>query len=72
MTVREQKNRGKIGKRIQRLRKTQGYSQESFAEKLHISRTHVGHIEQGRKSPSFELLGKIASALKVKEKDLFS
>ena len=44
--------------------------QEKFAELLNISRTHVGHVEQGRKSPSLELLEKIAKKLKIKAKDL--
>jgi DNA-binding XRE family transcriptional regulator len=61
----------KQGKKIQKLRKSLGYTQEEFAEKLHISRTHVGHIEQGRKSPSIKLMDKLARALKVKVPDLF-
>jgi len=62
----------KLGKRIQRFRKDAGYtSQENFAEALGLSRTHVGHIEQGRKNPSMELLIKIAKKLKVGISDLF-
>jgi len=70
IAMRNQKDREKLGKTIQRFRKSIGISQEQLAEKLHISRTHVGHVEQGRKSPSFELLGKVARTLKVKLKDL--
>ena len=47
-----------------------GKTQEEFAESVNISRTHMGHIEQGRKSPSLELLEKIAKNLKIKVKDL--
>lgn len=62
----------KLGKRIQRLRKEIGYrSQEDFAEALGISRTHIGHIEQGRKNPSMEVLVKIAKKLKVDVSKLF-
>ena len=62
----------KLGKRIQRLRKDAGYtSQESFAETLGLSRTHVGHIEQGRKNPSMEVLIKIAKRLKIEVSELF-
>ncbi|MDD4382962.1 MAG: helix-turn-helix transcriptional regulator [Candidatus Shapirobacteria bacterium] len=62
----------KLGKKIQRLRKEMGYtSQESFAETLGLSRTHVGHIEQGRKNPSMEVLVKIAKKLRVEISDLF-
>lgn len=61
----------KLGKKIQKLRKSLGYTQEDLAEKLNISRTHMGHIEQGRKSPSLKLMEKIARALKVKVSELF-
>lgn len=61
----------KLGKKIQKLRKELGVSQEQFAFKLGISRTHAGHIEQGRRSPSLEMMDKIARVLKVKLKDLF-
>lgn len=65
------KTQEKLGNKIQKLRKETGLTQEEFAEKLNISRTHIGHIEQGRKSPSIKLIGKIAKALKLKVKDIF-
>lgn len=71
MLKRTKETSKKIGKRIQKLRKGLGASQEQFAFKVGISRTHIGHIEQGRKLPSLELLEKIARSLKVKTKDLF-
>ncbi len=55
----------RLGHQIQKLRKETGLTQEEFAEKLGISRTHMGHIEQGRKTPSIKLMEKIAKALKV-------
>lgn len=61
----------KLGTRIQKLRKSLGYSQEELAEKINISRTHMGHIEQGRKSPSLKVMEKLAKALKVQVKDIF-
>lgn len=64
------KSKQKVGKAIQKIRKKRGYSQEQLAEKVRISRTHMGHIEQARKSPSFDLLNKLASALGVRPKDL--
>lgn len=71
MMKRSQETREKLGKKIQKFRKDQGLSQEEFAHKVGISRTHAGHIEQGRKSPSLEVLEKIAKILKVTVKDLF-
>lgn len=61
----------KLGDKIQRLRKNIGLTQEELAEKLNISRTHVGHIEQGRKNPSLKLLNKLSKVLRVKVGDLF-
>jgi len=72
MRTNAKNERGELGKKIQKLRKSLGYSQEKFAEMVRISRTHIGHIEQGRKSPSLKLLEKISRALKVKISDLFS
>lgn len=71
MLKRTKETSEKLGKKIQKLRQGLGISQEQFAFKLGISRTHAGHIEQGRRSPSLEMLDKIAKALKVKVKDLF-
>jgi len=61
----------KQGKKIQKLRKMMGYTQEELAEKVRISRTHMGHVEQGRKSPSVKLMDKLARVLKVKVPDLY-
>lgn len=72
MSITGKKVSSKLGKRIQKLRKEAGYrSQESFAEALKLSRTHIGHIEQGRKNPSMKVLTKIASVLKINIKELF-
>ncbi len=59
-----------LGKRIQKIRKKTGMSQEEVAHKIKISRAYMGYIEQGRNAPSLEVLQKIASVLKVKLSDL--
>lgn len=61
----------RLGKKIHKLRKSFDLSQEELAAKLDISRTHMGHIEQGRKSPSLKLLTKISKELKTDISDLF-
>lgn len=66
-----EKTRAQVGIKIQKLRKQAGFTQEELADRVHLSRTHIGHIEQGRKSPSIEVLEKISRTLKVKVKDLF-
>jgi transcriptional regulator with XRE-family HTH domain len=60
-----------LGKRIQKRRKELGYSQEELAEKIRVSRAYVGFIEQGRNTPSLEILEKIAKQLKIPLSDLF-
>ncbi len=60
-----------LGKKIQGLRKSAGLTQEQVAEKIGISRAYMGYIEQGRNSPSLEILEKVAKALRVKMSDLF-
>lgn len=69
--MRERKIGRLLGEKVQRLRKSEGYTQEKLAEHIGISRTHMGHIEQGRKSPSLEIIDKIAKKLKVKVSELF-
>jgi transcriptional regulator with XRE-family HTH domain len=59
-----------ISKRIKRLRGELGLTQEDLAEKVGVSRVYVGYVEQGRNTPSLEILEKIAKALKVKLSDL--
>lgn len=61
-----------LGKKIQKIRKNVDLTQEELADMLKISRTHMGHIEQGRKSPSLKLLEKIARVLKIPISELFT
>lgn len=60
-----------LGKRIQKARKQIGITQEKLAEKVGVSTTYIGFIEQGRYAPSIEVLNKIANVLGVKVKDIF-
>lgn len=60
-----------LGKRIQKLRKNAGFTQEELSEKVGISRAYMGFIEQGRYSASLEVLEKLAKVLRVKMSDLF-
>lgn len=59
-----------ICKRIKEYRHEKGLTQEDLAEKVGVSRVYVGYVEQGRNTPSIEILGKIAKALRVKLSDL--
>ena len=60
-----------LGKRVQKMRKLAGLTQEELAEKVNVSRAYIGYIEQARNTPSLELLEKIAKVLRVDMKELF-
>ena len=51
------------GKRIQKIRKVQGLTQEQFAIKLNISDRHLGKIERGEGAASIDLLVEVAVSL---------
>ena len=59
-----------ICKRIRKYRHEAGLTQEDLAEKVGVSRVYIGYVEQGRNTPTLDVLGKIARALKVKVSDL--
>lgn len=60
-----------FGKRVAELRKTAGFSQETFAFKCDVDRTYIGTIERGEKSPTLNTIDKIAKALGITKKELF-
>ena len=54
-----------IGQHIRRYRKACGLSQETLAEKVGISVTHMSHIETGCTKLNLPVLAKIAEGLSV-------
>ena len=60
-----------IGKRMQKYRKEKGLSQVEMAEKIGVSPTYIGFIEQGVRNPSIATLDKIARVLGVKLSEIF-
>jgi len=60
-----------LGKKIQKLRKNKNMTQAELAEKVGITTTYLGFIEQGRYAPSLEVVEKISRRLGVKVNDLF-
>ena len=60
-----------LGKTIQHQRKLRGLTQEALAETVNVNRAYIGHIEQGRRTPSVKMLQKIAKALNVPVSELF-
>jgi transcriptional regulator with XRE-family HTH domain len=61
----------RLGRKIQKIRKSKGVTQEQLAEKLRVSTTFIGYVETGYRRPNLKMIYKIAKALSVKVKDIF-
>ena len=57
---------------IKERRRFLGISQVKLAEKVNTAPTYIAMIELEKRSPSFEMLERIASALDIDPPDLFS
>lgn len=62
----------KIGKNLQKIRKSYGYTQERLAEEIECSARYISDIEQDRAKPSYENLVKICNIFNVSLDDIFS
>ena len=62
--------REKLGRKIQKLRESKGYTQEELAYLLDMDRVSIGYIEQGRRSPKLSTLHAIAKLLDISISDL--
>jgi len=62
----------KIGKILQKLRKSHGYTQEKLAEAIDCSARYISDIEQDKSKPSYENLVKICNIFKIGLNDIFS
>ena len=62
----------KIGKNIQKIRKSYGYTQEKLAEAIECSTRYISDIEQDNAKPSYENLVKICNLFKIGLNDIFS
>ena len=60
----------KLGRHLQKIRKSKGITQEQLAEKIKVSQTWIAYIETGRYTPNLKMFEKIAKALGVHVKDL--
>lgn len=54
-----------ISEQLSAARRAKGYTQERFAEMLHVSRQAVSHWENGRATPDIETLHQIARLLEA-------
>lgn len=58
-------NLKELGRRIRRLRKEVGLTQEQLAEDAGLDRSYIGGIERGERNITFSVLCQIAKALNV-------
>ena len=61
-----------IGQRIRKFRLLRRISQETLAEKIDISTTHMSHIETGSTKLSLPVLVKISEVLQVSTDDILN
>lgn len=64
-------NKKLLGKRIKQIRKSHGYTQEQFSEKIGLETSSLSGIESGRFFPSLHTLDKMASVLNLELIDFF-
>lgn len=65
-------NKKLLGKRIKEIRKHQNLTQEQLAEIISIETASLSAIESGRHFPSLPTIEKIAQALNIELKTLFT
>ncbi|MEA1971267.1 MAG: helix-turn-helix transcriptional regulator [Thermodesulfobacteriota bacterium] len=61
-----------LGTRVYELRKRVNLTQAQFAEKASVSNDTISRIERGIRSPSFDVLERIAKGLDVEVRELFN
>jgi transcriptional regulator with XRE-family HTH domain len=49
-----------------------GMTQENLAEKVNTVSTYIAMIESGKRTPSFDMIERIAEALKIEAPELFA
>lgn len=60
-----------FGKRLRKLRKDKGLTQEELADLAGLHPTFIGAVERGVKNPSLKSISKIAEALEIDLRDFF-
>lgn len=62
----------RVGLRIKELRNALGYSQETLAYSIEMSRTYFAEVETGKRNISIENIDRIAQGLVVSLKEFFN
>lgn len=60
----------RIGVRIRSARKEAGLSQEVLAKKIGVNRSYLSLVENGKSSPTFEFVEKIAGGIGLRVEDI--
>lgn len=63
--------RAAFGRRVRDLRKELGLSQEALAERAQLHWTYVSAVERGLRTPGLDVIGRLATALRVTPAELF-
>jgi len=61
-----------IGLRIKKAREALGLTQELLAERVHLNVSYLSQIERGVKSPSLEVLERVATGVNLPLSELFA
>ncbi|CAN5499797.1 hypothetical protein BH09SUM1_BH09SUM1_00970 [soil metagenome] len=61
-----------LGKRLQKMRKQAGYSQEAFAHEVGIHRTYMGLIERGERNMTVLTYLRVIRKLGLEQDELLS
>lgn len=70
-TTSDTADRIRFGQRLTMLRNQCGFTQEVLAARIGISVVTLGYYEQGKRSPSFGMLRRLAKGLRVPREELF-
>lgn len=62
----------RVGLRIKELRNALGYSQETLAYTIEMSRTYFAEVETGKRNISIENIDRIAQGLGISLKEFFN
>lgn len=62
----------KIGKNLQKIRKSNGYTQEKLAENIEVSVRYISDMEQDRAKPSYEVFIRICNVFQITLDQIFS
>lgn len=61
---------GLMGRNVRKHRKRLGLSQEELGFRAELKRSYVSELERGRRNPTVQALGRLASALGVEPAEL--